>query len=353
MKCSLLLLFGGQSSEYEVSLRSAAEILKEIDKDRFTVVNVGITKQGEWRITDCTAAQIASDNWQAGSLPCRLSLDSGLRGLYVTSDDGSERFVSIDVIFPAVHGKNCEDGSLQGLLTLSHIPYVGSGVLASACAFDKSVTRTMVEAIGVPMTPCVVVKKHEYSVDCIHGLMEEKQVNYPVFVKPANSGSSIGVSKVDSVEGLDSAIKHAFTHDDICLVEQGVVGREVECAVLGNENPIASVVGEISTAGGFYDYDAKYINDDAKTYIPAEITAEASDEIREYSLRIFRALDCAGLSRVDFFVTADGEVLFNEINTLPGFTTISMYPKMVMHGGMSYSELITRLLELAMEKKHV
>lgn len=346
-KTTVLILFGGVSNEYEVSLRSAASIIENIDRSRFEPVLVGITKDGRWLWYQGDTGGLAFGNWYNHALPCILSPDRETQGILVFEKD-SVKTIKIDVIFPAVHGQNCEDGALQGLFELSGIPYVGGGVTSSAIGFDKVFTHIVAERFGVPMAKWALVCAEENPVEAQARIASS--IGYPCFIKPANSGSSVGCSRADDSEGFYSALKLALAHDRRILVEELVVAQEIECAVMGNLEPVAPTTGEIVSPDGFYDYDTKYKNDHAKLFIPACIPEESADQVRSLALTIYRALDCRGLSRVDFFVKKSGEVLFNEINTLPGFTSISMYPKMMIASGMTYSELITRLIELALEE---
>lgn len=273
--------------------------------------------------------------------------DRKTRGLLVFEPAGL-RVVPVDVVFPALHGQNCEDGALQGLLELCGVPYVGSGVSASAVGFDKTLTHIVAERAGVPMARWIAARAEEPVEEAV--LRVEEKIGYPCFVKPANSGSSVGCSRADDAMALRAALALAFGEDRVAVVEELVVAQEVECAVIGNLCPVAPTTGEIVTPGGFYDYDTKYKNDDARLFFPARISEESGLLVRKLAQTVYRAVGCRGLARVDFFVKSDGSVIFNEINTLPGFTSISMYPKMMIWSGMTYRELVTRLLELALEE---
>lgn len=347
-KTVVLILFGGVSNEHEVSLRSAASIINNIDRSRFEPVLTGITKDGRWLLYHGDADGLARDDWQQNATPAVLSPDRKTRGLLVF-EPGGVRTVKIDVIFPAVHGQNCEDGVLQGLLALSGIPFVGCGVTASALSFDKIYTHIVAEQAGVPMAKWQLVCREENLAAAERRVA--KTLGYPCFVKPANSGSSVGCSRANDAAELLAALKLAFAEDRRAVVEELVTAHEVECAVMGNLEPVAPTTGEIVSPDGFYDYDTKYKNDFAKLFIPACVSEESAARVRELALTVYRVLNCRGLSRVDFFVKQDGTVLFNEINTLPGFTSISMYPKMMIASGMTYSEVITRLIELALDEK--
>lgn len=343
---NLLVLFGGVSNEHEVSLRSAASILNHLDTDRFAPTAVGITRDGRWLLCPNGPQDFVRGNAD-GLLPAVLSPDRGDRGLLVFGPEGVRR-QPVDIVFPAVHGQHCEDGALQGLLELTGIPYVGGGVAASAVGFDKALTHIVAERAGVPMARWTQVCAEDSPRESAARV--EREIRYPCFVKPANSGSSVGCSRADDAQTLFAALTLAFREDRRAVVEELIVAQEVECAVIGNLTTEAPTTGEIVTPGGFYDYDTKYTNDDAKLFIPARIPKESALAVRRFAQMVYRAIGCRGLARVDFFVRRDGSVVFNEINTLPGFTSISMYPKMMTASQMTYSQLITRLLELALEE---
>jgi D-alanine-D-alanine ligase len=347
---TVLVLFGGMSNEYEISLRSAKSILENLDAERFEAVKVGITRDGRWLMTGASPEAIQADNWMKGATMAVLSPDRSVHGLIVTAKEGLCT-INIDVIFPAVHGKNCEDGVLQGLLELSGVPYVGCGCFSSAVCFDKTATHILCEQAGISMARWISAKIDD-TVETIARRVKE-QIGFPAFVKPANSGSSMGTAPAHDEAALAGALSLAFAHDDKVLIEELIVAREVECAVLGNRNAEAPTTAEIVTPDGFYDYDAKYVNQRAKLLVPADIPQHAQDEVRRLALKTYRTLDCKGLARVDFFVKADGAVYLNEINTLPGFTSISMYPRMLQSAGYTYPQLISRLLELAIEEKEL
>ncbi len=350
MKTNIGVIFGGDSNEYTISLRTCAGIIENIDKERYNPIAIGITRAGRWYMTRATAQEILEDRWLEGAVEAIISPDPSHKGLLILEYGGYRR-VELDCIFPAVHGQNCEDGVLQGLLELSGIPYVGCGVAASASCFDKELTHILCEASDVPMAKSHCIHKWDYTSPEATEVLLEQKLGYPMFIKPCCSGSSVGVAKVKSRETLHKALIEAFDHDDKVLAEEAIIGREVECAVLGNLDPIAPVVGEVESVDAFYDFDSKYVNSTAKISIPAHIPEETSLEIREMAKKIFLLLGCRGLARVDFFVTRDNRVVFNEINTLPGFTSISMYPKMMIHSGMSYTQLISRLIKLAVDNK--
>ena len=349
-KLSVCILFGGMSPEHEVSLRSAQSVLDHIDKSKYNLFPVGITKEGDWVLYGGKDySKLVTGEW----LDCpenRRAAISPVRGQGLLSFEGDcvvrER---IDVVFPVLHGENGEDGAMQGLLQMAGIPYVGSHIAASAVAMDKSLTKLVVDQAGVSQADWQLVHAAELEKHMENTLdLLESRFRYPVFVKPAGTGSSVGVSKAADRDALRSGLRFAAKYDRKILVEEFIDGQEIEVAVMGNENPMASVCGEIDSGADFYDYDAKYITDTSTSYIPARIPAEVEETVRDTAVKVYNAVGCQGLSRVDFFVTHDGNrVVFNEINTLPGFTSISMYPKLFEASGVPYSQLIDELLRLA------
>ena len=350
----LLVLFGGVSPEHEVSLRSAESILSTLNQDRYRVFPVGITKEGQWfYFPSSDYSRLPANTWReaSGVCPAALSPVRG-EGLLLQTPEGLRK-EPIDVIFPVLHGENGEDGSIQGLAQVAGIPCVGAGIAASATSMDKSLTKLVVDRTPVRQAAWELVTARDMAdADAVFARIEARFA-YPVFVKPAGTGSSVGVSKVRSREQLRAALDEALRYDKKVLVEEFIDGREVECAVLGNDEPITSVCGEIDAGAEFYDYEAKYLTDTAQLYIPARISDEAAEQVRQAAKQVYLALGCQGLSRVDFFVTRQGEeVVFNEINTLPGFTSISMYPKLMEASGVPYAELLDRLVDLALEARH-
>ncbi len=347
MKRRIAVIFGGKSNEYEVSLRSAEGIIANLDSEKYDIIKIGITKQGSWLMTNASPLEIKEDMWQEDAVPAFISPDSEHQGLIVL-EDNAWKLIGIDLVFPIIHGQTGEDGNLQGLLTLSGIPYVGCHTASSAVCFDKEFTHLVAEAANIKMAKFMCIKREE--------LMEEGEevlerqiachIGYPLFIKPCNSGSSVGVNKASNKEELFLALSEAFAHDDKVLVEELISGFEVECAVLGNDKLFAPVVGQVISSDGFYDYDSKYVNSTAEIVIPANLTKKQSEEVISSAKKVFKALGAKGYARVDFFVTENG-VIFNEINTIPGFTSISMFPKMMMAGGLSYSELLDKMIELA------
>ncbi|MBQ8358819.1 MAG: D-alanine--D-alanine ligase [Oscillospiraceae bacterium] len=352
MKLNVCVLFGGISPEHEVSLRSAESVLNNLDPDKYNIFPVGITKQGSWILYGGKDYSLLPDGqWE--QLPeNRKAAVSPVRGqgLLIFDNDRSET-VAIDVVFPVLHGENGEDGSVQGLMQLAGIPCVGPDVAASAVAMDKTLTKLVMDNAGIPQAQWQLVRSNELSAHMESVLDSvEDRFSYPVFVKPAGTGSSVGVSKASSREALEEALRFAGRYDEKILVEEFIDGKEVEVAVMGNDSPVASICGEIDSGAEFYDYDAKYVTDTSVAYIPARISEAVAEQVREYAVKSYNAIGCRGLSRVDFFVThKDDRIVFNEINTLPGFTSISMYPKLFAASGIPYGQLIDELLRLAME----
>ena len=351
-KLNVCILFGGMSPEHEVSLRSAESVLNNIDKEKYNVYPVGIAKDGDWILFKGEDySMLPAGTWLTfeGNRRCAISPIRG-QGLLCFEGDCVVR-ETIDVVFPVMHGENCEDGAMQGLLKLAGIPYVGPHVSASAVAMDKTLTKLVMDNAGIPQAAWQLVRASElkHRQDQIVENLESRFV-YPMFVKPAGTGSSVGVSKAADREALVKALEFAGRYDEKILVEEFIRGREVEVAVMGNDNPVASICGEIDSGAEFYDYEAKYVTDTSTSYIPARISEEAQEQVRELAVKGYKAIGCHGLSRVDFFVCYDDErIVFNEINTLPGFTSISMYPKLFAASGIPYTQLIDQLLELAME----
>ncbi|TDV70130.1 D-alanine--D-alanine ligase [Pseudomonas sp. LP_7_YM] len=350
MKKSVAIVFGGQSCEHEVSLQSARNVINAIDRNSYSITLIGIDKQGHWlRFDERDYLQNADDpaHIKLSGSGRPLSLLPGAKGPQFVEVETALEVPRIDVVFPLIHGSSGEDGSLQGLLRLLDIPCVGPDVLGSAVCMDKDVTKRLLRDAGIAVAPFAVLHRGE-AVDFVS---VSAQLGLPLFVKPASQGSSVGVSKVTDEASYAAALKLAFDYDNKVVLEQGIVGREVECAVLGNHEPQVSVCGEVVANDEFYAYDTKYLNDgQARIAIPAELPADLADEVREVALQAYRVLGCAGLSRVDFFVTEARQIIINEVNTLPGFTSISMYPKLWQASGLSYPQLIDRLIVLALER---
>jgi len=352
MKLNVCVLFGGISPEHEISLRSAESVLNNMDPEKYNIFPVGITKAGNWLLYGGTDYSLLPTGQWLEDPSNRPAAISPVRGQGLLSFEG-EAVVreQIDVVFPVLHGENGEDGAIQGLLQLAGIPYVGPHISASAVAMDKTLTKLVADNAGITQAKWQLVRRSElqHRMDDILDTVEKK-FTYPVFVKPAGTGSSVGVSKAENREALTDALLSAGVYDEKILVEEFIDGHEVEVAVMGNSSPVASEVGEIDSGAEFYDYDAKYVSDTSVAYIPARIPAEIAEELREKAVRVYSAIGCRGMSRVDFFVTyGDNRVVFNEINTIPGFTSISMYPKLFVASGIPYNELIDQLLQLAME----
>lgn len=345
-KKRIAVLFGGCSSEHEVSCVSATTVIQNIDKEHYDIELIGITKEGKWLLVESVEA-IKDGSWRKSKATAIISPDRAQKAVLIM--EGS-KFIErhLDVVFPVLHGLNGEDGTIQGLLELSGIPYVGCGVLASAISMDKIYTKIVVEALGIRQASFVAVMAKELQqMDMVVEKIEEK-LTYPLFIKPSNAGSSQGVSKAHNREELINGLHQAVQHDRKILVEETIVGREIECAVLGGMEAKASGVGEIVAAAEFYDYDAKYNNAESRTIISPELPDQVEGKVRDYALRIFKAVDGFGLSRVDFFLTRDGnEVVFNEINTLPGFTSISMYPMLWEAKGIAKQQLVEKLIQSA------
>jgi D-alanine-D-alanine ligase len=347
----IAVLFGGQSSEHDVSCMSAANVIEQIDTKKYEPVLIGITKEGHWVKVD-SVEEIRSGAWRESKVDAVISPDATKKCILLTKDGVTEE-IRVDVAFPVLHGLYGEDGTVQGLFELAKIPYVGCGVLASAVSMDKVYTKIIVDDLGIRQADYVAVMRWQMEKD-MDGIVEkvEKKFSYPVFIKPSNAGSSQGVSKAKNRAELIAGLKEAAKHDRKILVEETIVGREVECAVLGGgSKPVRSTgVGEILAADAFYSFDAKYYNAESKTVIGPELPGDAAERVRSAAEKIFNAVDGYGLSRVDFFVTAGGEVIFNEINTLPGFTAISMYPMLWEAAGIKKNDLIDELIRLAFER---
>ena len=351
-KIKVCVLFGGISPEHEVSLRSAESVLNNMNSSKYEVYPVGITKDGAWIYYGSTDYSALPDgSWIQCIDNCKALISPVRREGLLLFRDGQVINQKIDVVFPVLHGENGEDGTMQGLLQMAGIPFVGPHAAQSAVSMDKTLTKLVADNAGVTQAAWHLVWAKDVSVrmDDIISEIEQKFM-YPVFVKPAGTGSSVGVSKASDRETLREALLQAGAYDEKILVEEFIHGREIEVAVMGNGSPVASVCGEIDSGAEFYDYDAKYVTDTSVAYIPARIPEDVGEQVREMAVKVYTAIGCQGLSRVDFFVTyAENRIVFNEINTLPGFTSISMYPKLFAASGIPYSELIDQLLQLAME----
>ncbi len=351
-KQKIAVLFGGVSSEHDVSLVSAYSVLTNIPTDKYDVMCIGITKNGHWMHYPGEYEDIKTGEWEKNPDCCTavISPDALHKGIIVMGDDDCH-IHKVDAVFPVLHGANGEDGTVQGLCTLAGLPYVGCDMLSSAACMDKAVTHTILDSAGIKTAPyCYVTRDVLPDIDKACEEIEAKLGSYPMFVKPACAGSSVGVSRAADRDGLKSGLKIAFAHCAKVVIETEIIGKEVECAVLGNGTDlIASIPGQITPAEEFYDYDAKYKLGTSVLDIPAKISDEEMDALRETAKKAYIAMGCSGFSRVDFFVT-ENDIILNEINTIPGFTPISMYPKLMDNMGIPYSELLDRLIQLAIER---
>ncbi|RKL69406.1 D-alanine--D-alanine ligase [Salipaludibacillus neizhouensis] len=356
MKLKVGLLFGGKSPEHQVSLQSAKSVFEAIDKDKYEILLIGIDKEGKWNLYDNLDTCLLNNN-----NPNLIELKKSDKSIALVPGELSNQFLElpsgaslgkIDVIFPLVHGGLGEDGSMQGLLRFANIPFVGPGVLASAVSMDKDVAKRLLSDAGLRVAHSLTFTRKMK--DTIAFKKVKKKLGTPMFIKPANHGSSVGVSKVESKEEFYQGINHAFCYDQKIIVEEAIVGREIECAVLGNDEPISSLPGEILTQNTFYSYDAKYIDEKgAQLTIPAVLEDIVIQEIKEKAIKAFKVLHCEGLARIDFFLTQNQKLIINEINTLPGFTKQSMYPKLWEVSGIQYKELINTLISLAIERHQI
>lgn len=349
---NVLVLFGGSSSEHDISVVSAASVISNINPEKYNLYLMGITKDGKWYLYEGPVDALPEDKWLCTGkrTEAYVSPDRNVQGITIIREDGHEN-VKIDVAFPVLHGKNGEDGTIQGLFQLAGIPFVGCDMTSSAVSMDKILTNIVADQNGIAQAKWDYVTKYDYEQGTKTLSEISDKLGFPIFVKPANAGSSVGITKAHNAEELKAAMELALLHDTRILFEETIDGYEVECAVLGNDAVITGVVGQITPANEFYDYDAKYSNAESILNIPALVPEETRDLVASSAIKTFKAIGCSGFARVDFFVTkADGKVLFNEINTIPGFTSISMYPKMIEAAGISYSELCDRLITLAIEK---
>jgi D-alanine-D-alanine ligase len=353
-KVRVAVIFGGQSGEHDVSLRSAQTVLGALDDARFEAVPIGVTRDGQWLTNADPMAQLTASSplfaLEGPSEPDADTLEVAVTSTSQSLPSGLGE--EIDVVFPVLHGPMGEDGTVQGMLELAGIPYVGSGVLGSALAMDKAMAKLVLERHGIPQAPWLLINRRDWERDpgAMAGQIGDR-LGYPCFIKPANMGSSVGVTKVHNPTELNTAMELAGRLDRRIVAEKGLNVRELEVSVLGNENPVASVVGEVVSVNEFYDYSAKYVDEGSQLLVPADIPAELQREIQQIAVDAFIALDLAGLARADFFLDLDtGRVLLNEVNTMPGFTSISMYPRLWEASGVSLPELVERLLQLALER---
>jgi D-alanine-D-alanine ligase len=357
VKRRVVVLFGGRSAEHEISVISARSVLDALDPERYEAIPIGVTKLGRWRLLPAgppalpaaaTATELPGVEPSTGD---EVALDQEPGRQAIVAPDGSR--TEIDVVFPVMHGPYGEDGSIQGFLEMAGVPYVGAGVLGSAVGMDKAMQKVLFADAGIPVVEHLVVHERDWESDPARVRSDAGILGFPLFAKPAALGSSVGITKVHGPEALRPALEEAFRYGRKAVLERAVEGaREIECAVLGNDDPVASVAGEIVPRGHeFYDYEAKYLDEHgAELVIPADLPAEVLAEVRRLAVAAFRAIDGAGMARVDFFLTPEGRVLLNEVNTIPGFTSISMYPKLWEASGVAYPELVDRLIELAIER---
>ena len=353
-KIRVAVLFGGVSLEHELSLLSAKSVIENIPHEKYEIVMLGITKIGEWMLYRGEPEKLRSSQWEndSGNLPAFISPDAKARGIFVTHKNGSFEIIGLDAVFPVMHGGSGEDGTMQGLLTLSKLPFVGCGVTASAVCMDRAMTKAVLNAYGIPQVKweSACVDDFENSGAAIIGRIES-DLGYPIFIKPANVGSGVGITKANDREALYKAIDIAAKYNKKIVFEEAVKGRKIECAVLGGWEPTASCCGEIVPCNNSYDKNAKYSADSTKLFIPASLPYEVSEKIRQTAVTVFKLLGCEGMASMDFFVReSDGAVLLNEPNTIPGFTSISMYPKLFEASGIPYGELLDTLIKLSIER---
>lgn len=336
------VILGGKSGEHEVSVTSARSVIAALDRERWDVVPLGITRAGEWMTPEATQAALDSG--------ARAFEEGGAAMLHAPA--ALAALASCEVAFPLVHGTNGEDGTLQGFLEIAGIPYAGAGVAASAIGMDKALMKALFREAGIPVARYSVIRSWEYTLAQNTSMsLIDSAIGYPCFIKPANGGSSVGVTRARSREDIPEAFAAAFAYDDKLVVEEAIVGREIECSVLGNENPEASIVGEVVPDRDFYDYASKYSSESTtQLYIPAPIPEGVARDVRRLAIRMYQVMGCEGYARVDFFLTPADKVIANEVNTIPGFTSISMYPKLWEASGLPYADLLTRILELALAR---
>jgi D-alanine-D-alanine ligase len=350
------VIFGGRSGEHEVSLMSARSVMEALDPEKYEVIQIGITQNGEW-LTGENALELMEKKDTGALFPAAILPDTSRCGLFRIRQTSRgmtlENLKPLDIVFPVLHGTFGEDGAIQGLMELDGTPYVGAGVVGSAVGMDKGIFRDVMKSNGIPVVQAVLFLKRDIESDMDRCLDQAESLGaYPLFTKPANLGSSVGITRCASRSDLMEGLFEAARYDRRVLVERGVNAREIEISVLGNDNPQASIPGEIIPSREFYSYESKYIDGTSQLLIPAPIPPETSDKARELALRAYRAIDCAGMARVDFLLDrTTGELFLNEVNTIPGFTKISMYPKLWEASGLSYAALLDRLIELALERK--
>ena len=341
-KKSIAIIFGGCNTEYEVSLSSAYSVIKHMNKNLYNIYLVGITQKGEWFLYKGPIENIKNNTWFSSN-HCNKAVISPNRsdhGLIVFKENSIE-IIHIDCVLPILHGKNGEDGTLQGLIELSGIQLIGCNALSSAICMDKDIAHTIIKSIGIKVAPSVVIKQN----DCIkEKIAQVETLQYPLFVKPVKSGSSIGITKVHNKDSLIQSINTAFTFDDKVIVEEMIKGVEVGCAILGNSNPIVGEVDEVEVLSDFLNYDSKYLDSTSIVHVPARIDSNVKTQIRETALKIYKALDCKDFARIDMFLSSDGNIYFNEVNTIPGFTPHSRYPSMLNAVGLSFEEILNKAI---------
>ncbi len=351
MKTKLAILFGGKSDEYSVSLHSAAAIINNVPDELFDVTLVGITQEGRWLLYEGSSDRINDDSWHKGDLsPVLLSMGTEFRGLIKLNTDNTFEKIEIDCIFPVLHGRNGEDGTIQGLCQMTGIPFVGCNMTSSAVCMDKEFTHIICESAGIATAPYIsTVNSSKLNIKKLYEEAYEK-LSVPMFIKPANNGSSLGISKVRNYNEFEKGVMEAFEYDNKLIIEKMIDGFEIGCAVVGNEDLIIGEVDEIETKNDFFDYVEKYSQHNSKIYCPARISDELKMQAKQIAEKTYIALGCKGMSRVDMFVTPENQIYLNEINTIPGLTDLSRYPSMLKKIGIEYKDLIVKLVELAMEQ---
>ncbi len=343
---NILIIFGGKSNEYEVSLKSASSVIDNIDKSKYRIITIGITEEGKWLRFDGSTEEIRNNTW-FNNKTCKeavLSPCTSHKG-FIEFDDYSTNLVSVDLVFPVLHGKFGEDGTVQGLLELSGIPFIGCKTLSSSICMDKAIAHNIVREAGIKVAKSLTIFEED---DNIVDKIKEKDMKLPLYIKPAKSGSSIGITKVYDLDKLNEALEMAFIHDNKVVIEESINGFEVGCAVLGSKNLIVGGVDEIELTKGFFNFDEKYTLETSKIHLPARIDEDKANEVKNTAIKIYKLLSCEGMARVDMFIDKDGEIFFNEVNTIPGFTGSSRYPKMMDLAGFSYTKLIDKLIEVTL-----
>jgi len=354
---NVLIIFGSMTPEHDLSCISAATILENIDREKYNPVVVGITKDGQWYYTESSTDEIrTATKWLESptNRKAMLDINFGAKQLMVFEEDGTIVYKPIDCVFARIAGNTGEDGKLQGLFELAGVPYVGCGVMSSACSMDKAISNMFADSIGLRRPMTQIVMANDYNQDkeaAVAGIMNDlgARAGFPIFVKPVSTGSSVGISKAHNEEELKPALDKAFSYGDKVILEEGITGTEIKVAMLGNENPVIGALCELSANGDFNDFETKYVARSSTKKIPAEFSPEVEQMIKDWALKIYQALECRGFSRIDFFLTEENELVFNEINSMPGFQPTSIYSLMLNEIGISYTEIISRLIELAME----